>query len=191
MSKIAYKRVSTVDQNLDRQLPGMKFDKVFVEKISGKNMQRPQLIAMLDYIREGDTVHIHDLSRLARSLFDLQSIVDSMLNKGVSIIFHKENFEFIPGEEVSAIQKMLFHHLAVFAEFERDLILERQKEGIAIAKSKGLFKGRQSKFSNADIKRLKQMFNNAKKMGRSKKAIAEEVFGISESYAYRLIKKIK
>lgn len=190
MAKIAYKRVSTVEQNLDRQLEGLSFDKEFIEKISGKDKNRPELANLLVYVREGDYVHVHEISRLARSLGDLKDIVNTILQKGASIKFHKENFTFEPGKAKSATEDLLFNVLTAFAQFERDLLLERQREGIAIAKQNGTYKGRQSRYSQSDIERLYLRFEDANNTGESKKKIARE-FGMCESYAYQLVKKFR
>ena len=145
MAKVAYKRVSTVEQNTDRQLAHIKinFDKVFEDKTSGKNTDRPQLRAMIDYVREGDEIYIHSLDRLARNNNDLQNLVKELTSKGVSLHFVKENLNFSRDKEQTSIGLLMFQMLSIFAEFERNLIKERQKEGIAKAKEKGKYKGRQ------------------------------------------------
>lgn len=140
MAKIAYVRVSTVEQNEARQVEALEkhgIDKWFTEKVSGKNMERPKLEAMLDYVREGDTVYIHDLSRLARSTKDLLEIVEQLQSKGVELVSNKENID-----TNTATGKLMLTMIAAIAEFERANLLERQREGIAIAKREGKFKGR-------------------------------------------------
>lgn len=137
---VAYVRVSTVEQNEARQIEALKphgIDKWFTEKISGKNTQRPQLQAMLDFVREGDTVFIHDFSRLARSTKDLLTLVEQLQNKGVHLISNKENLD-----TSTPTGKLMLTMIAAINEFERANTLERQREGIAIAKRNGVYKGR-------------------------------------------------
>ncbi len=140
---IAYIRVSTVEQNEARQLEAMKdkgIDKYFSEKVSGKDTNRPQLQAMLDYVREGDTVYVHDFSRLARSTEDLLRITRQLEEKGVHLVSNKENIDTSTDNG-----KLMLTMLGAIAEFERANILERQREGIAIAKAEGRYKGGQPK----------------------------------------------
>lgn len=140
MANIAYVRVSTVEQNTDRQCEGLKkygIDKWFIEKISGKNTDRPQLQAMLDYVREDDTVYVHDFSRLARSTKDLLELVELLNSKGVHLVSNKENLD-----SRTPTGKLMLTMIAAINEFERTNLLERQREGIAIAKEKGVYKGR-------------------------------------------------
>lgn len=143
MSNIAYVRVSTAEQNEARQIEALKkhtIDKWFTEKVSGKNMNRPQLEAMLDYVREGDTVYIHDFSLLARSTKDLLSIVEQLQEKGVHLVSNKEKLD-----TSTPTGKLMLTMIAAINEFERENLLERQREGIAIAKEQGKFKGGQVK----------------------------------------------
>ena len=137
---VAYVRVSTVEQNEARQIEALKphgIDKWFTEKISGKNTQRPQLQAMLDFVREGDTVFIHDFSRLARSTKDLLTLVEQLQNKGVHLISNKENLD-----TSTPTGKLMLTMIGAIATFERELMLERQAEGIELAKQRGVYKGR-------------------------------------------------
>lgn len=140
MANIAYVRVSTVEQHEDRQCEGLKkhnIDKWFIDKCSGKNTDRPQLKAMLEYVREGDTVFVHDFSRLARSTKDLLELVENLNGKGVALVSNKENLD-----TRTPTGKLLLTMIGAIAEFERTNLLERQREGIAIAKDKGVYKGR-------------------------------------------------
>lgn len=140
MANIAYVRVSTLEQKTDRQCESLKkynIDKWFIEKISGKNTDRPQLQAMLDYVREGDTVYVHDFSRLARSTKDLLELVETLNSKGVHLVSNKENLD-----SRTPTGKLMLTMIAAINEFERTNLLERQREGIAIAKEKGVYKGR-------------------------------------------------
>ncbi|MBU2877594.1 recombinase family protein [Aliiglaciecola lipolytica] len=140
--QLGYVRVSTVEQNTARQLEGIELDKVFTDKCSGKDKDRPQLHYMLDYMREGDTIHVHDISRMARNLKDLKDLIETINGKDCTIIFHKENLKFT-GDHSDHMQTLMLHMLGAVYEFERSMILERQREGIAIAKKAGKFKGRQ------------------------------------------------
>lgn len=143
MSKqLGYIRVSTIEQNTERQLDGVTLDKVFEDKCSGKDTNRPQLQLLLDYVREGDTIHVHDISRLARNLKDLLGIVDTLGKQGVSLQFHKESLTFT-GED-NPMQELMMNVMGAVAQFERSMILERQREGIALAKAKGAYKGRKA-----------------------------------------------
>ena len=137
---IAYIRVSTIEQNESRQLEGLKkynIDKIFEEKISAKNMSRPKLQEMLDFAREGDSIYIWDFSRLARSTKDLLEIVEKIKGKGINLISVKENLD-----TNTATGKLMLTMIGAINEFERANLLERQKEGIIIAKQKGKYKGR-------------------------------------------------
>lgn len=140
MAQVGYVRVSSAGQNTERQLDGVQVDKTFTDKVSGATTDRPQLQAMLEYVREGDTIHVHSIDRLARSLTDLLSLVESLNKRGVHIRFHKEQLEFT-GEN-SPMQKLMLSMMGSFAEFERSMIRERQREGIAKAKDAGVYKGR-------------------------------------------------
>ena len=140
-----YARVSTIDQNPDRQiekLESLNVEKLFVDKASGKNTSRPGFQAMMNYVREGDVLVICSMDRLARNLFDLLSITKELQEKGVTVRFLKENIDLSPTGETSAISKLLLSMMGAVAEFERSLIKERQREGIALAKAKGIYRGR-------------------------------------------------
>ena len=138
--KVAYIRVSTEEQNTARQEEAMRaqgVERVYIEKISGKNTDRPQLKAMLDFVREGDTVIVESYSRLARSTADLLNIIGELDKKGVSFISLKENIDTTTPQG-----KLMMTIFAGISQFERECILQRQKEGIAIAKAEGKYKGR-------------------------------------------------
>lgn len=182
MSKqIGYIRVSSVDQNTERQLEGMALDKIFEEKVSGKSMNRPELKAMLDYVREGDHLHIHELSRLGRSVIDLYTIVNGLLEKGVTVTFHKENMVFIPGKEADPIQQLMFGMLANFAQFERSLIKQRQREGIEAAKAAGKHMGRPAKLSKEQKEKVKRQLQ----AGVTPTQLAKE-YGCSRASIYNV-----
>lgn len=137
---IAYVRVSTEEQNEARQIEALKkynIDKWFTEKVSGKNTKRPQLQAMIEFAREGDKIYVHDFSRLARSTKDLLGLIEQFQEKRVHLISNKENFD-----TSTATGKLMITMIAAINEFERNNLLERQREGIAIAKRNGVYKGR-------------------------------------------------
>lgn len=141
MANVAYVRVSSVDQNESRQIEALEkynISKWFKEKVSGKNIKdRQMLLSMLDWVREGDTVYVLDFSRLARSTKDLLQLIERMKDKQVRIVSLKENFD-----TNTPTGKLMLTMMAAINEFERQNLLERQKEGIAIAKRKGKYKGR-------------------------------------------------
>lgn len=137
---IAYIRVSTIDQNIDRQREALNpysIEKWFEEKVSGKDTNRPQLMAMLDFAREGDVIYVAEFSRLARNTKDLLNLIEHLNNKGVEVKSLKEQLD-----TSTSTGKLMITMLAAISEFERGLMLERQKEGIEIAKRKGKYKGR-------------------------------------------------
>lgn len=141
--RVAYVRVSTVDQNEARQLEALKkydIEKWYTEKVSAKDMNRPKLREMLDFVREGDTIYIHDFSRLARSTKDLLDIMDLLQSKGVSLVSNKENID-----SSTPTGKLMITMIASINEFERQNLLDRQREGIAVAKREGKFKGGKKK----------------------------------------------
>ena len=148
--KIGYVRVSSLDQNEERQLVTMKkyeVEKVFIEKMSAKDKERPKLQEMLDYVRDGDTVIIHDLSRLARNTKDLLEIVEYLNQKEVNLVSNKEHID-----SSTPMGKLMLTMIGAIYEFERANLLERQREGIALAKAKGKYKGR--KKIKIDIKEV-------------------------------------
>lgn len=144
MANVAYIRVSTTEQNTERQLAdtGISFDRTFEDKASGGSTDRPALQECLGYLRDGDTLHVHSIDRLARSLQDLQGIIDGLLTKGVTVKFHKEGLTFVNHGTQDPFARLLFQVLGSFAEFERSIIRERQREGIAKAKAAGVYKAR-------------------------------------------------
>jgi DNA invertase Pin-like site-specific DNA recombinase len=182
--RVGYKRVSTIDQNTARQLDGLSLDRIFEDKASGKDTQRPQLQAALSYCREADTLVVHSMDRLARSLVDLRKIVSDLTRRGVIVEFVKENLRFT-GED-SPISTLLLSLLGAVAEFERALILERQREGIAIAKAAGKYKGRRPVLNAEKIRQLRERAAS----GGKKTQIAKE-FGISRETLYTYLRSNK
>lgn len=181
---IGYVRVSTIDQNTARQLDGEKLDRVFEEKASGKDASRPVLKECLEYLRAGDTLHVHSIDRLARNLQDLLAIVKQLKEKNVTVKFHKERLEFTGKSDDGkgdAFQELQLHIIAAVAQFERNLILERQREGIQIAKREGRYKnvGRKASLSDDDIAVIRQRIGNGEKIAH----LAKEL-GISRQTIY-------
>ncbi len=184
--RIAYIRVSSVDQHTDRQLEGIKSvspDKVFADKCSGKDTKRPQLEAMLSYIREGDTLVVHSLDRLGRSLDDLRKVVTDLNSRGVVVQFLKENLTFAGDDSDTSLSKLMFNMLGAFAEFERSLIRERQREGIALAKKAGVYRGRKPSLTAEQASDLRKRVAS----GAKKAALARE-FGISRETLYQYLR---
>jgi DNA invertase Pin-like site-specific DNA recombinase len=150
--RVGYVRVSTLDQNTERQLDGIKLDKLFTDRASGRDTKRLQLAAALDYVREGDALIVHSLDRLARNVEDLRRIVREVNERGVSVEFVKNHLTFSAGADPTA--RLMLTMLGAFAEFERELIRERQREGIAIAKAKGVYKGRKKALAPQEVHEL-------------------------------------
>ena len=180
--RIGYIRVSTVDQNTERQLDGIKLDKTFTDKASGKDTKRPELELMMSFVRSGDTVIVHSMDRLARDQNDLHKIVQTLTGKGVRIEFIKEHLTF-SGDD-SPISKLMLSVMGAVHEFERALIKERQLEGIALAKKRGVFKGRKKSLSEAEVSALRERITD----GMSKARAARE-FGISRETLYKYLKE--
>lgn len=179
--RIGYIRVSTLEQNPDRQLEGARVSKVFTDKASGKDLQRPQLDALLGYVREGDTLVVHSMDRLARNLDDLRRLVQQLTGRGVRIEFMKEGLTFT-GED-SPMANLLLSVMGAFAEFERELIRERQREGIALAKQRGAYRGRKPALSNAQAAELRRRAE-----AREPKAALAREFGISRATLYEYLR---
>jgi len=150
MANVGYIRVSTTDQNTERQLDGIQLDKIFTDKVSGATTERPELQSMLGYVREGDVIHVHSIDRLARSLVDLLALVQSLTAKGVHVRFNKENLLFTG--ESDPIQALMLSIMGSVAEFERAMIRERQREGIVKAKQRGAYKGRSKTIDDEAIR---------------------------------------
>jgi len=151
---IGYVRVSSLDQNIDRQLEGKQLDKIFIEQASGKDANRPKLAELINYARQGDMVVVHAMDRLARNLGDLRNIVKNLTQKGVKIEFLKENLTFSGDDAPMSV--LLLNIMGAMAEFERSLIRERQREGIELAKRKGLYGGRKKVLSDEQWALLKE-----------------------------------
>lgn len=174
---VGYVRVSTVEQNTARQLDGVQLNKIFTDRVSGKSTDRPQLQLCLEYVRDGDTLHVHSMDRLARNLEDLRRMVRELNAKGVRVQFHKENLVFT-GED-SPMSNLLLSLLGAVAEFERALILERQREGVAIAKAAGKYKGGKPKLNQSQVVLLQ-----ARVAAGVPKAVVARELGISRETLY-------
>jgi DNA invertase Pin-like site-specific DNA recombinase len=178
--RIGYIRVSAVDQNTARQLDGVELDKVFTDKASGKDTNRPQLKAALDYLRDGDVLVVHSMDRLARNISDLLNTVQALNERGVVVEFVKESLVFT-GDD-SAISKLMLTIMGGVAEFERAMIRERQLEGIAKAKQAGKYRGRQSTMTAAQVKTIR----DRAAAGENKSALARE-FMLSRQTIYNIL----
>ena len=176
--RVGYVRVSSIDQNTDRQLEGIKLDKIFLDKASGRDSHREELEAMIDYVRSGDTVVVHSMDRLARNLDDLRNIVQTLTSSGVRIEFVKESLTFVGDDSPMAV--LLLSVMGAFAEFERSLIKERQREGIALAKQRGLYKGRRPSLDQEQISEMRRRVAS----GEAKTAVARSL-GISRETLYK------
>ena len=179
---IGYVRVSTVDQNTERQLEGIDLDITFEDKASGKDTNRPQLQAALKHARLGDTFMVHSMDRLARNVEDMLRLVRELNSKGVTVQFMKENMIFTPDNDDPRSMLMLMV-LSSISQFERALIRERQREGIAIAKNKGLYKGRKKSLSEVQVQELKRRIGE----GEYKTVLARE-FGVSRETIHQYYK---
>ncbi|GAA2567296.1 recombinase family protein [Mycolicibacterium diernhoferi] len=174
---VGYQRVSTMDQNTDRQLDGIELDEVFTDHASGKDTNRPQFQAMMKHVRKGDEVVVHSMDRLARSLVDLRRTVDEFTAKGVRVRFVKEGLTF--GDTSDPCAVLMLSVMGAVAEFERSLLLERQREGIAIARTKGVYKGRKPSLTAEQIAEVKSRLV----AGESATALAAE-YGVSRATIY-------
>lgn len=181
--RIGYIRVSTEEQNPDRQLEGIQIDKKFVEFASGKSTDRPQLKLLMDYVREDDVVIIHSMDRLARNLRNLHTLVDHFIGRGASVEFVTERLTF--NGTTNPMGQLLMSMMGAFAEFEFNIFKERQAEGIAIAKRKGKYKGRKKALEGPQLEALAEQYATRKSLG----AIAKS-FGISHTTLYRYLDEL-
>ena len=179
---VAYVRVSTADQNPERQreaLEKYRIERWYEEKVSGKDRNRVELQNMLNFVREGDTVYVHDFSRLSRSVADLLQVVDSLQSKGVQLVSMMENVD-----TGTATGKLMLTMIGAIAEFERMNLLERQREGIAIAKREGKYRGRKPKVHENLDEVYRQWKNKEITAAR-----ASEMLGVCRGTFYNLVKK--
>lgn len=180
--RVGYVRVSSIGQHSDRQLEGVELDRVFEDKASGKNTDRPALQEAIKYVREGDVLVVHSMDRMARNTEDLLRLVRELNAKCVTVEFVKERLTF-SGNAADPMANLMMTMLGGFAEFERALIRERQREGIEIAKQKGVYKGRKPSLDAKQIEQLRHRVD----AGDKKAAIARD-FGISRETLYTYLR---
>jgi len=174
-------RVSTFEQNVERQLEGVALDRCFTDRVSGKDTKRPELTALLAFVREGDTVVVHSMDRLARNLDDLRRLVQALTAKGVRIEFVKEGLAFT-GED-SPMATLMLSVMGAFAEFERALPRERQREGITLAKQRGAYRGRKKSLTAEQVAELKRRVS----AGDQKSQVARDL-GITRETVYQYLR---
>ncbi len=179
--RVGYIRVSSVDQNTVRQLDGIDLERTFTDTASGKDTARPKLDELLAFVRDGDTVIVHSMDRLARNLDDLRRLVRMLTGKGVRVEFVKENLTFT-GED-SPMATLLLSVMGAFAEFERSLILERQREGIAAAKHRGVYTGRKPALTAEQARQLRERV-----AAGERKAVLAKEYGISRETVYSYLR---
>lgn len=178
---VGYTRVSTSEQNVSRQLDGMQLDAVFTDVMSGKNAERPELQACLKYLRNGDELVVHEMSRLGRNTEDLLKIVRELVGRGVAVRFVHEKLSLTA--DGSPQDELMLTMFAAFATFERGLMLQRQREGIELAKQAGKYKGRAPKLDKAQVENLRAWVAR----GETISAVARE-FGISRASVHNYVK---
>ena len=183
--QVGYIRVSTETQNTTRQLEDIEIDKLFVDYASGKSLERPKLNECLSFVREGDTLIIHSMDRLARNLVDLRNIVEMLTQKGVAVQFVKENLTF--NNQNNPISQLLLSVMGAFAEFERALINERQKEGITAAKKRGVYTGRKRKLTAEQLQIIQKQICNKEKTP----AECAKEYNLNPSTIYRSLNRLR
>ena len=180
--RLGYIRVSSVDQAVDRQLDGLELDERFEDRCSGKDTDRPGLQSLLRHARRGDHIYVHEMSRLCRSLTDLLGLVKDLTSRGIVIEFVKESLTFDGSSDKMGM--LMLQIMGAVSEFERAMILERQREGIRIAQAKGTYRGRKAALSSARANELRRRAS----AGEPKTKLAEE-FGITRQTLYTYLKK--
>lgn len=189
--KMGYARVSTDDQNTERQIAdllaaGVDKENIFEEHASGKSTDRPKLREMIAFIRRGDELYVHSMDRLARNLVDLLNLVNEITAKGVTIHFLKEHLDFGPNKDTAPMSKLLLSVMGAVAEFERALILERQREGIAIAKANGVYKRKRKTRTPAKMEEAQKLIE----AGVSKAEAARRA-GVGRTTLFRYLAQMK
>ncbi len=179
--RVGYVRVSSFDQNPDRQLEAVSGTRTYTDKASGKDTQRHELDRLLAYVRDGDTVVVHSMDRLARNLDDLRRIVQGLTRRGVRVEFVKEGLTFT-GED-SPMAHLMLSVMGAFAEFERALLRKRQREGIAVAKQRGAYRGRKRALNVEQIGEVKRRIA----AGEQKARVARDM-GISRETVYQYLR---
>ncbi|MBV9286525.1 MAG: recombinase family protein [Hyphomicrobiales bacterium] len=180
--RIGYVRVSGLDQNADRQREHLDADRVFTDRASGKDAERPKLQELLAYARAGDTIVVHSMDRLARNVDDLRRIVQQQTRRGVRVQFLKEGLTFTG--DASPMANLMLSVLGAVAQFERDLIRERQREGIALAKRRGAYRGRKKALTDDRAAELRRRAA----AGETKARLAREL-GISRETLYQYLRR--
>ncbi len=182
--RFGYVRVSTRDQNPERQIAEMEGRglRVYVDYASGKSTDRPELQKLMLLLREGDQLFVHSLDRLARNLSDLLKIVDDLTKRGVTVSFEKEKLEFAGGESASPAAKLMLSVVGAFSEFEREMIRARQREGIELAKARGVYRGRPRSVSEAQIAEIRILMEKGVPLAKAARAV-----GVSRTSAYRYL----
>ena len=181
--QIEYIRVSSFEQHPERQLDGIVLDQSFIDTASGKDVDRPQLAALLAFVRRGDTVVVHSMDRLARNLDDLRRVVQELTTRGIRIQFLKEQLTFT-GDD-SPMARLMLSVIGAFAEFERALIHERQREGIALAKQRGAYRGRKKSLTGEQITEMQRRTGAGEQ-----KAHVARAFGISRETLYQYLRAL-
>lgn len=186
--RFGYVRVSTRDQNPDRQVAEMEARgyRVYVDYASGKSTDRPELKKLMLLLREGDQLFVHSLDRLARNLSDLLKIVEDLTQRGVTVTFEKEKLEFAGGESASPAAKLMLSVVGAFSEFERAMIRARQREGIELAKARGVYRGRPRSVSKEKIDEVRSLVEKGVPLTKAARAA-----GISRTSAYRYLAKVE
>ena len=184
--RVGYVRVSSEDQNTERQLDKVEVDRVFPDKLSGKNTDRPSLIEMIAYVREGDRVIVQSMDRLARSLDDLRKLVYDLVKRGVDVEFLDERLVFSGNAEVNPFAELLLNLLGAVSEFNRRLIRQTQAAGIAKAKTRGAFKGRKPKLTLAERELLRSEHGKGRQSNLS--ALARKL-GIGRTTLYEYLRE--
>lgn len=179
--RVGYVRVSTVEQNTARQLEGEQVDRTFTDRVSAKDVQRPERVELLKFVRDGDVVVVHSMDRLARNLDDLRRLVQGLTARGVRVQFVKEGLLFT-GED-SPMATLMLSVMGAFAEFERALLRERQREGIAAARSRGAYRGRTRSLTTEQARQLVERAA----AGETKAALARS-FGVSRETVYKYLR---
>ena len=179
--RVGYVRVSGLDQNPDRQLEAVSVARTFTDKASGRDTRRPELDRLLAFVREGDTVVVHSMDRLARNLDDLRRVVQDLTRRGVRIEFVKEGLTFT-GED-SPMANLMLSVMGAVAEFERALLRERQREGITLAKQRGTYRGRKRALNSEQIVEMKRRVA----AGEQKARVARDM-GICRETVYQYLR---
>ena len=182
--RVGYRRVSSWEQRSDRQLEGLALDELFEDRASGKDLKRPAWEEAERYLRRGDVLFVHSMDRLARNLADLLAVVEGLNRKGVEVRFVRENLCFEAGAEANPMSRLMLSLLGAVAEFERSLILERQREGIASARQRGVYRGRKRALAPDQVVRVRERLAEGAKVSE----VAREL-GVSRQTVYASLRE--